>query len=88
MKKISFYILSLLCGFSVLSCDDKETPEEDKVMTEADQKSFIEDVAIDLAGKMPSKDFEEIRDFYYERRTSGIVWARRPNRCFAIWMSL
>ena len=71
MKKISFYILSLLCGFSVLSCDDKETPEEDKVMTEADQKSFIEDVAIDLAGKMPSKDFEEIRDFYYD--LSGIV---------------
>ena len=71
MKKISFYILSLLCGFSVLSCDDKETPEEDKVMTEADQKSFIEDVAIDLAGKMPSKDFEEIRDFYYD--LSGVV---------------
>ena len=71
MKKIPFYILTLLCGFSVLSCDDKETPEEDKVMTEADQKSFIEDVAIDLAGKMPSKDFEEIRDFYYD--LSGIV---------------
>lgn len=64
MKKISFYILPLFCGLSVISCDDKVTPEEEEVvMNETDQKSFIEEVAIDLAGKVPSKDFEEIKNF-------------------------
>lgn len=64
MKKISFYILPLLCGLSVISCDDKVTPEEEEVvMNETDQKSFIEEVAIDLAGKVPSKDFEDIKNF-------------------------
>lgn len=54
-----------------MSCTDKVTPEEEVVMNESDQKSFIEEVAIDLAGKMPSSDFQEIKDFYYD--LSGIV---------------
>ena len=69
MKK-NFFYLTLLCGFSVLSCTDKETPQEEVVMNEADQKSYIEQVAIDLAGKMPSKDFEELKSFVFD--LSGI----------------
>ena len=79
MKKNFFYFLTLLCGFSVLSCNDKETPQEEEVvMNEADQKSYIEQVAIDLAGKMPSKDFEELKSFVFD--LSGIYadssWAQ------------
>jgi len=62
-----------------LSCNDKETPQEEEVvMNEADQKSYIEQVAIDLAGKMPSKDFEELKSFVFD--LSGIYadssWAQ------------
>lgn len=89
MKKISFYILPLLCGLSVLSCNDdetfknnpeneEETIEQDTVMSPSEQKSYIEQVAVDLAGKMPSTDFAELRDFVYN--LSGIYsnpgWAQ------------
>ena len=61
-----------------MSCTDKETPQDDVVMNEADQKSYIEEVAIDLASKMPSKDFEELKSFVFD--LSGIYadssWAQ------------
>lgn len=78
MKKSLFYILTLLCGFSVMSCNDKETPEEEKVMNETEQKSFIEDVAIDLASKMPSSDFADIKDFVLDLSeiTSDQSWSQ------------
>ena len=70
------------------SCKDKEATEEDVVMNEAEQKSFIEDVAIDLAGKMSSSDFQDIKDFVLD--LSGIYddpsWAEVGDSMIASYM--
>ncbi|MBO7112108.1 MAG: hypothetical protein J6W18_09185 [Bacteroidaceae bacterium] len=61
MKRIRFFAMAFLCAACVMSCSDKDDVQKD--MKADDQKSFLEDVAIEFTQKVPASDFEGLKTF-------------------------
>lgn len=62
MKRIGFLALTFVCAACVLSCND-DKDDAQKSMNPDDQKSFIENVAIEFTQKVPASDFEGLKAF-------------------------
>ena len=60
MKRISFFALTFICTACIMSCNDKD---EVKDMAADEQRSFLEDVAVEFTQKVPASDFEELKTF-------------------------
>lgn len=59
MKKDLIICMALFLGAGLVSCEDKV----EEGMTQNEQKNYLEEVAIDFTKKVPSSDFESLRDF-------------------------
>lgn len=61
MKRFRFFAMAFVCAACVMSCSDKDDVQ--KSMKADDQKSFLEDVAIEFTQKVPASDFEGLKAF-------------------------
>lgn len=69
MKRILFYAFMMLLGASVLSCDDNDSSKSDntgKSMKPDEQKSYLENVAIEFTQKTSSSEFLDLKRFFQD----------------------
>ena len=89
MKRITFLALTFVCSAFILSCD-KDKDDVQKDMAADEQKSFLENVAVEFTQKVPASDFAELKTFAedisyifedYSWSTVGDTLARDYYRC-------
>ena len=61
MKRFRFFAMAFVCAACVMSCNDKDDVQ--KGMKADDQKTFLEDLAIEFTQKVPASDFEGLKAF-------------------------
>ena len=60
MRRIAFLALTFVCTACILSCDDND---EKQGMAADEQRSFLENLAVEFTQKIPATDFEELKAF-------------------------